>query len=579
MIARPVRRLFTRLRRDERGVTMYLVLGLMVISSLLMAGVLTATSTDASLSRRDLDAKKAVYAAQAGIAAYLQALNANPNYWTTCPTSTGYSSGQTVAVPNSTVNDESYSFTPLPAPGYSACSSSDPVTTMVTSQGTFRVQFNGFSGVSDTSTEPVVRSYVVTFKHESFLNYVYFTQYEQVNPTLDSQSSNGQQPSECVNQTVAQIITAQAGGNDTPCQLINWVTGDDVAGPMFSDDYLYICGQPRFGTTPSDTVYTLGIKDDTGNGCNNNTPYVNTPPAAVSGEGTLQTTFNPLTIPQSNDTLEAIAMKNTPASVYYGVTYIKLGTNGYTVTNPYAGLVDVSKSYPSNGVLYVDQSPSGTCTAAYAPSGEDYTEYDSGGGGAGCGTVFVSGTYGQSVTIASAQDVVVDGNLISGASNALLGLVPQDWARVYHQVMSGGTSASCSGTNNGASTNGGTATEPTAINSNGSISGSLQSPTIDAAILTTGDSWIVDNFNCGGSLGTLTVDGAIAQYYRGTVGTTNGNGYIKNYEYDTRLSAESPPFFLSPVNPAWSIQSESSCSSIGHLTSTSSSATYTKTCY
>ena len=48
-------------------------------------------------------------------------------------------------------------------------------------------------------------------------------------------------------------------------------------------------------------------------------------------------------------------------------------------------------------------------------------------------------------------------------------------------------------------------------------------------------SFIVDNYNCGNSLGTLNVKGAIAQKYRGAVGTSGGTGYLKNYEYDERL--------------------------------------------
>ena len=44
--------------------------------------------------------------------------------------------------------------------------------------------------------------------------------------------------------------------------------------------------------------------------------------------------------------------------------------------------------------------------------------------------------------------------------------------------------------------------------------------TIDAAILAINHSFIVDNYDCGSPLGTLTVNGAIAQKYRGAVGTT-----------------------------------------------------------
>jgi len=537
---------------------MYLVIAVMFVTTVLLAAVLTATSSDASLSRKDLDLKKATYAAQAGIADYLQQLNANPNYWTTCPTSAGYSSGATVSIPDSTDGEESYSFTPIPAPGYSACSTSNPTGSMVTSAGTFRVQFNGFSGVSNISqlSQPAARSIIVTFKHESFLNYVYFTQYEQQNPSLDGTGSSA-----CVDQTVKQIVTAQQSGGDSACTLINWVTNDNVNGPMFTDDYLYVCGQPRWGSMPSDTIYTQGIVDN--NTCSPDSPYVNSPGGSVAGEGTLDENYTPLTIPQSNDTLEALAQQN--GQVYYGVTDITLGASGYTVTNATTGTA-VPESYPTNGVLYVAASSSANCDGpAYDPNSETYSEYQSGGSDYGCGTVFVSGTYGSSLTIASSQDIVITGNLISGASNALLGLVPQNWARVYHPVVYGGAASDCNAPGNA---------------SNGT--GSLTNPTIDAAILTTTDSWVVDNNACGAQLGNLTVDGAIAQYYRGVVGSggSSGTGYIKNYEYDTRLEDESPPYFLSPVNPAWSIQSESQCAAIGHVTyTTTANPNLTNVCY
>ena len=54
--------------------------------------------------------------------------------------------------------------------------------------------------------------------------------------------------------------------------------------------------------------------------------------------------------------------------------------------------------------------------------------------------------------------------------------------------------------------------------------GSLQDVTIDAAILAIAHSFIVDNYNCGAKLGTLDVNGAIAQKYRGAVGTGGSGG-------------------------------------------------------
>ena len=54
----------------------------------------------------------------------------------------------------------------------------------------------------------------------------------------------------------------------------------------------------------------------------------------------------------------------------------------------------------------------------------------------------------------------------------------------------------------------------------GTAPGRSKTSTIDAAILAINHSFIVDNYNCGARLGTLNVIGAIAQKYRGAVGTT-----------------------------------------------------------
>ena len=82
---------------------------------------------------------------------------------------------------------------------------------------------------------------------------------------------------------------------------------------------------------------------------------------------------------------------------------------------------------------------------------------------------------------------------------------------------------------------------------------------LDAAILTLAHSFIVDNWHCGSPLGDLNVFGAIAQRFRGTVGTGGtsiSTGYRKNYVYNDRLRYREPPFFLDPVKASWRISRE-----------------------
>ena len=98
----------------------------------------------------------------------------------------------------------------------------------------------------------------------------------------------------------------------------------------------------------------------------------------------------------------------------------------------------------------------------------------------------------------------------------------------------------------------------------GCTSNQLSNPTIDAAILALNHSFIVDNYNCGGSSGNLSVHGAIAQYFRGPVGQVGSgggvaNGYAKNYNYDDRLANILPPYLFDISNSGWHISRETLC--------------------
>jgi hypothetical protein len=209
---------------------------------------------------------------------------------------------------------------------------------------------------------------------------------------------------------------------------------------------------------------------------------------------------------------------------------------------------------PPNGVIYVDD-PNPCSLGTNTISNERYTESD------GCANVYVSGTANQSITIASAHDIIIapttayvgtdttrqfdpdtagaswsDANLtVSGsvdadhqlAGNVQIGLIADRFVRVYHRVNSG------------------------------ALASGVRNVRIDAAILSLQHSFIVDNWDEGPSPGTLTVHGAIAQRFRGTVGTGSGGsistGYVKDYWYDNRFKYRSPPYFLDPVNAAWSV--------------------------
>ena len=163
---------------------MIAVVGAIALVTTLVGAALAATNGDLSLTRRDLDTKRAYAAAQAGIADYSFHLNNDNDYWARCtsvpaPHAVNQvgSTSQKRLVPGST--DTSYAIELLPATGQSSCSTGNPVLTMLEASGpntgSFRIRSTGFAPGVD-------RSIVATFKRASLLDYIYFTQLETSDP-------------------------------------------------------------------------------------------------------------------------------------------------------------------------------------------------------------------------------------------------------------------------------------------------------------------------------------------------------------------------------------------------------------
>ena len=71
---------------------------------------------------------------------------------------------------------------------------------------------------------------------------------------------------------------------------------------------------------------------------------------------------------------------------------------------------------------------------------------------------------------------------------------------------------------------------------------------INAAILTLGDSFTVQNYASGPPRGDLTIYGSLSQKVRGPVGTFGWwgtTGYQKDYHYDDRFVDTPPPYYPS----------------------------------
>jgi hypothetical protein len=527
---------------DERGITVLLSLFVLTVTTLIMGAVYQAVSTDTQGTRLNLDQARAYAAAQAGIAAYTYQLNQNPNYWQQCNT-------VTANVPNGSDNGstETYTYRPIPASTPAshpptACSTSNPYGTMIedgtsAQPGTFRIAFTGTSALTGT-LKSISRTVVATFKQPSFLNYVYYTQYETLDPAaLYNPSNNPSEPTDCA---------AEYPNRGSDCGgPIDFVSGDALNGPVHSEDTIAVCGSngqgPTFGRSAyNDPIEAAGVSTEGQNGCsltytvNNTTGAVNTQAPAI-------------TTPATNTALLTTA--SSGGYVYTGRTTIVLNGSTMSVTTASAQTCGSTctgnaVAWPSNGVIYVKTATAG-CPVTYTPftANSTYPPADN-----NCGNVYVSGNYTKSLTIASDNDIVINGNITTSTGlygiptgGQLLGLVANDFVRLYHPVTNRtGTSCPYNAANG---------------------TGSLQDPQIYAAILAVNHSFIVDNYDCGAQLGTLTVWGAIAQLFRGPVGRINSSGYLKSYNYDDRLAYSEPPYFLAPTSTAWYVSRISECGS------------------
>ena len=498
--------MISRRLRNESGFAMVSVIMLMLVGTLFALAAWTTSNADTNPSARDRSSKQAYAAAEAGLNYYMFRLAQDNAYWTNCdqvppPSSVdpnpvnleGASTLRWRTIPGTT---NSYSIELLAQNGITPsgawCSTGNAAASLLdTSSGTLQVRSTGQSG-------GVRRSVVATLRRSGFLDYLYFTDFETQDPQVTSSGLT--------------CNVYRRAGRSASCSNIVFASDDAVNGPFHTNDDILTCGTPDFGRTSADKIEVSSPSPGYASGCGG--------AATPNFLGAFSSSAKILSLPPSNSALQNVTQANY---LFTGTTQITLNNASMTVTNPNInGGAPFTRSLdpPFNGVIYVKN---GTCGAAYS-SPQTYTEPS------GCANVYVKGTTTRSLTIGSERDIIVTDNIIR-SGNVLVGLIANYFVRVYHPV-----SGSCGDT------------------ASGPFGPSINSVEIDAASLSLQHSFIVDNYGCGSPRGTLTVKGAIAQSFRGPVGTggsTISTGYVKNYNYDDRFRVANPPYFLDPVQSAW----------------------------
>jgi hypothetical protein len=518
-------KLLNRLQRlrDERGFTMAYVMMFMLVGSVMAVAAWGSVNSDTRQTKSDKDSKTAYAAAESGLNWYLFRLNQDNAVWTDCDSP--------AALPDGTVNPVNqpwngtgtdprrwrnmpgnsgarFTIELLPANGTQCIPEAGAETSMLDSTGALTIRATGQFGNTK-------RTVVGQLRRAGFLDYLYFTDFETLDPVVFTVKGPA-------NKANANCKVYRRNGRSSLCDDIVFAGGDNIKGPFHTNDNMLVCGSPTFGRTTADAIE---VSDPAGYspGCGGSASPIMT--------GTYTKGAPTLDMPATNASLKDVTL---PAYRFTGVTRIELVSGGMKVTNAAAGLNGTTITpYPSNGVVYVDAS----CPSSPYDIVQDYNDPSCNG------DVYVKGTYSKSLTIAAKRDVIVHDSILRNG-NVVLGLIADMFVRVYHPV------------------NPKTRTTQTCTSTNYATSGAAMAPfgpsptnvRIDAAIMSVNHSFIVDNYYCGGTLGTLTVNGAIAQRLRGPVGTGGtsiSTGYIKNYNYDDRFRVVNPPYFLDPVNSSW----------------------------
>lgn len=539
--------------RDEHGFTMIMTVIGVTLVALIAAVAVVAANGDSHQTARSANRQQAYEAALAGIHEYAFHLKQNQEYWATCTgAATKEAEEKTPIALNemgSTANrrpvpgasGSTYALEIIPAAGYTKCNPATHETAVASmletrgsARGTFRIRSTGYYQESEVKV-------MATFKPKSFLEYVYFTQLETSDPVTYgnaeaiaaanrqcSKSIFGGRYNAPLTNTSGQYLNEKGQVVSTTseakyCDTISFVKEDNIKGPMHTNDAFVICGSPTLGRSAQDPIevsyptspgwfQTRNISVSGSNCSGNSTNF----------KGTFEVASPELNPPATNGKLETAAQ---PEFHYTGEVKIclegstmKVGPGSTCSGSLYSGPL------PANGVIY-DSNSTG-CTGEYSPFNVVYEPAKI----SPCGNINIEGNFAKPLTIAAANNIVIMNNLTKANEEAMLGLVANNFIRVYHPVeMSSGT---CS-------------------TSSKNLTGSITNLKIEAALLAINHSFIVDNYKCGAGLEKLNVKGAIAQKFRGAVGTTAGTGYIKNYEYDDKFRTNEPPEFTSPEKTAW----------------------------
>lgn len=581
----------------DRGAALLVTMLLGVVMVLLVGGALGAVSSGAFAARTDQDTTGAVDAAYSGVQDYLVRLNGDPSYRRFGNPSSAFTvqSGSTV-----TAQASNPAFNVTAGGAWATVPGSDGASSFryevdnhaAATSGIIRIRATGRVGA-------VTKSLIAGIHQRGFTSFIWFTNFEMSDPAVTGN------PDTCL------IYTWQ--GRSDSCTSVSFTSSDTLTGPVHSNDTIKSCGttfngpvttgQPGGGSIitsdctvgqtfqrPGDPagIGTLGLpasnqamqaQTDEANTSLPGCLYTGPTTITLNGTGTMNV-VSPWTI---HTVVNGAGFDDSAAvQAECGSRALLNSTAGATVPVPSGNVVyvqnvptnSVNVNYPVNGIPagFACYGPGGTVASAKLSVssgsagwwyGSDTTKlrhplagdpmtgewpvsgWSTGSGKStvwrtdvpayGCtsGDAYVQGTATGQLSIAASNYVYITGDITDKSTTTdLLGLVGTNGVLIANPMKVSATD-----------TNG----DPTAWTPMMTDSGR----TVQACLLSTAHTVKAQNIGIGGSRGTLTVYGSIAQNFRGAMGTHGGglpsNGYVKNYTFDPRLASISPPYFLTPT--------------------------------
>lgn len=570
--------------RDE-GSALLLVMGAMTVAMIIASVALNHGLATMAKARQSVAWNEAFAAAEAGVDDFLARLNADDNYWL-------YVDCGNAALKGPATPPNSCGWGSSTEPGWSDVPGSmrgefhyDIDITQTHVDGTIDLVSTGRVVTGD---DRATRSIQVTLRREGFGEFLYYTTYE----TKD--------PADYANPVDKYTKCAKyfwAGRKTSDCEDITFIGGDKLNGPIHSNDSILMTDATS-GTYAGKGPWFTGTVTTSLPTCKpvNGVPQPKTKCYRSGTSGGGHPTFsqgityrNELELPGTIGDLRQFVTPGPDAPdvlgcLYTGPTRIQFldpptasSPAQMKVWSPWsktglnpgcgnaAGTWPQTLSVPANNLIMVQNvPPSQTLPAAGAPcaggsiggfpNADDYSqtlaEFS-------CrnGTVYVDGVLRGRVTISAENNVVITGNLTyEGGDNGTdaLGLIAENSVQIYHPISKTCDQYSEEWVYNTKRKRWELVQGPCVRWARGTsnLTGSVTSPNVDAAILSLQHSFEVQQYDIGNNLGTIHLYGTIAQRFRGPVGQGT-HGYLKDYNYDTRLRYAPPPYFLDPVRATW----------------------------